>query len=188
MSKKRYIFIPYVIAEVGGAELYILNKSKWLIENGWEVHVLSASYTRENQQYKIKELDKYRKENMLILNRAPFECSPSVQNKVIKQMMKHVNADTEYDETIIESHTGAGSLWGELLASKINAKHIIALINESFNDISYKEKIDFFLYKKERREVFGGLHAFQGLFGGYIPISKADINMFNLQENHVNFC
>ena len=177
--------MPYGIAGVGGAELYILGKLRWLKEHDWDVYVLSGGgYT--DKAYKIKELDAYRNQSILVLNRMPYECTKHIIKKVIQQMLENVNSNKHYEETIIESHTASTALWGELLAKRLEAKHIVHLINESFNDVGYMDKFDFFQFKRDRKEVFGGLHAFQSLFGKKYKITQHDVISFGgLQENPV---
>lgn len=180
---KRYIFMPNGIPGIGGAELYILGKSKWLIEQGWEIHVLSSWYS--DKPYKIKELDRYRKENIPLLHSAPYECPKPLIKKTIAKMLSLVGKDKQFEETVIESHTGASALWGELLAERLGAKHIISLIDERFDEVSYKDKLDFFLYKFERKELLGGMFAHQNLFGHIRELKPEDILTFNLQEDPV---
>ena len=76
---KQYIFFTTGIKDLGGVELYLLNKCSWLIENKWDVHIFSATYTKE--KYKLESLEKYRNEVIPIMEYTPYECSTKVVKK-----------------------------------------------------------------------------------------------------------
>ena len=151
---KQYIFFTTGIKDLGGVELYLLNKCSWLIENKWDVHIFSATYTKE--KYKLESLEKYRNEVIPIMEYTPYECSTKVVKKTIKQILNKLIKDFFAEEIIIESHSGNEALWAELIASKIHGSHFITLLHESFNDACYITKKDFFLYKLNHQQIYAG--------------------------------
>ena len=180
--KKIYVFLPSGIACIGGAELYILGKKKWLENNGWRVHIFSSDCMP--RPYKIAELDSYAYENIPTMSYPPFQCTERAINRTVNKMIDLLCLE-EDDEVVIESHTGASSLWGELLAKKIGAKHVLMLINEYFSDVSYSEKIEFFIFKFKRKELYCGFGAFRKLFGCRDDVSEKDVLRAYLQEDPV---
>ena len=151
---KQYIFFTTGIKDLGGVELYLLNKCKFLLDQGWDVHVFSATYTKKS--FKIKELERYRKEILPILEFTPYECSKKTIEKVISKIKNVLMTKNKFDEIIIESHAGTESLWGELLAQELKATHFIAFLHETFTDNCYIDKKEFFLFKLNRSEIYAG--------------------------------
>jgi len=162
----------------------MLNKKHWLEKHGWEVHIISAAYIVG--RYKIDELDSFRKENIPVLRYAPFLCPKHIVDRVLDRMVGMLGIIDPEDEILIESHMGSTALWGELLASRLQAKNIIALINESFDEIAFKNRKDYFFFKYCRKELFGGPRAHALLFEGYDKYSAGDpIRTFRLVEKPV---
>lgn len=154
MNTKCYIFFTNGIIDLGGIELYLVNKELWLKQNDWDVHVFSASYTKDN--FKIKSLEKYRNEIFPTLSYAPYECPKICYNKTIKNILKLLGDTNKYKEIIIESHSGSTAIWAEIIAKNINAIHIMQPLHEVYNEKCYVEKRDFFIFKLNRKEIYGG--------------------------------
>lgn len=148
--KKRYVFVTNGITEVGGLELYLVNKIQWLEKEGWEVHVFSSRFCF--RPYKISELRKYKKENLPFLLFPPYAYTKKNIAAIIKKFKKRF--DGLADETIVESHSGSTALWGELFAKELRARHHIAFLHEYFREECYSLSKVFFVYKLNRKEIF----------------------------------
>lgn len=138
---------------MGGLELYVLNKTKWLEENGWEVHIFSTILTFK--KYRIQELNRFKSEAIPLLVFSPFEIGKSSREKILTKIIKFVNPSLN-DEIIIESHSGSTALWGELVAKKINARHTFQPKHEYFTEDCYTDSKDFFIYMLNNCRVFAG--------------------------------
>lgn len=58
----------------------------------------------------------------------------------------------QFGSCVIESHFPSAAKWGELIAGKTKAKHIVYLINERYEKPS-KRDISFYEFKLARREL-----------------------------------
>ena len=52
--------MAYGISEVGGAELYVMNKVRWLKSNGWDTHVITAGYKNDKYISRLFKFNKHR--------------------------------------------------------------------------------------------------------------------------------
>ena len=94
---------------------------------------------------------------------------------IVNGITKQINTAPD-DEIIVESHLCYLSLWGELVAEKLHAKHIINSFEEDIPQFSSKE-ISFFEYKLKRWEcVNASEKSLKRLFKSYF---KDEYNSFS---------
>lgn len=146
MSKK-YILLTSFIFTVGGGQIYCKNKSEYCNENGFDTYVFST----KRGKIEIQALKKYADLicDELFLNP---HCLP--ENKVestLNWILKKIDY-SENDEIIIESHTPYLAVWGELLAKRINAKHIVYLLGEDFRGTE-EYIVEYLKFKHKRKEL-----------------------------------
>lgn len=76
----------------------------------------------------VDDLKQYKKLIFPELNFYPSYFFKFKRNKILQKMVGQIPTS---DEIIIESNSTSLSCWGELLAARLNAKHIIYNLNES---------------------------------------------------------
>ena len=117
---------------------------------GYNVNIFHASMG--NDKIVINDLLEYKNNRDFHLNYPAYSFNKQIQKIVISFICDKL--PPQLKELIIESHSTATATWGELLAERLNAKHIVFLLSEYNslrNDIIYK----FFKFKLERRELIG---------------------------------
>lgn len=140
----------YKLKNVGGAQLYWYYKSEWLKSNGYDV--LFYHYTSSNENILIDGLKQYAKYHDERLEQPPYVYNRKVRESVISRLLSGIYI--KYDEYFVESSTFECSAWGELLAKKLQGKHIAFYLMEELilpNDGYF----NFIQFKYKRREVAG---------------------------------
>ena len=146
---KKYVFLTQSISGITGNQRYVNNKCKFLRENGWEVIVLwnynissvQLEYVKcfDTKEYIHHELKFY-----------PSWFTEKQRNKVVNRLASIVG---QADQVVIESNKLELGAWGEMLARKLNAKHINFVTTEKIK-IYNKDTFDFCYSKLKRNEFF----------------------------------
>lgn len=154
---KKYVFFTSGIGGLSGNPRYLDAKCEFLISNGWEVCIYSF-YSKEPvvlpqlvpfEKYIIPELEYY-----------PLWYTRRKRNHIINRIINDLNSG---NDIVLESNTMTMSMWGEIIASKIKAKHVIYLTDEnvfldnekafSFIDFKIKQK-EFYTISPARANLF----------------------------------
>lgn len=172
-----YIFITTPITIPGGSQCYVAAKAKYLESIGWKVVVFSPNTNKSVTHCPIKYLDKYLKENIIELSLPPFKFPSTFVSHVLRKMSRIIGDISIYENKIIESHEDIYSQWGELLANRVKARHYFFLLNEFYRGVNsyYEEKMDFYNFKFDRKEIEGTKETFKRLFEGHREISSNDL-------------
>lgn len=180
---KHYIFISYITGS-GGVQCYIAAKAKYLEEQGWHVVIFSPLTTEECI---IPYLSKYVDYEIQDLEYQPHRVPLFWVNKVIKNMAAKVGEIKKGEKIIIESWNSSSALWGELLASRLNGRHVFWAANEYYRntDQCYEEKMDFFSFKMDRGEIFTSSKIANKLFEGYREFKKGDFLESRINESPI---
>ena len=145
----KYVFLTNSMGGYSGGPTYVRNKLLYLKEHGWDVLVFdSTGFGNAKIQlhdFKCFENNRYQE---LFFN--PFWLRKSRREKILFEIISKIGDD---EKTVIESNNPAMSIWGELIASRVGAKHLIYLISEKLI-VSDKSLYDFFKFKAERKELF----------------------------------
>lgn len=145
---KTYVFIARRICEIGGAEQYLYNKSKYLESQGWRVLVFSG---REGNIL-ISGFEQYKNDIYPALTYAPECFSKREVKKTIDNIVARIG-DCEGDTCIIESDAVNRAIWAEIIASRLNAKHLAFILQEEHNyDLPIRK---FLRFKYDRHELAG---------------------------------
>ena len=179
--------MTFPIQRIGGGQCYVASKARCLEKNGWRVIVISPGSPNSPRQCWIDSLNQY-KPYLIHEVGYPLFCLPSFWiNKVINKMIRMVGDVSEEDKIIIESHNDVTSFWGELLASRIKAQHFFFALNESYRGKNkyYENKMDFFLFKYNRKEILCYYQTANRLFEGYRSFEENDIEGAWLNEEPV---
>lgn len=176
---RHYIMLSYITGS-GGVQCYVAAKAKYLEEQGWHVVVISGNNPKSKARCLISSLDKY------LPNGNPYQSLHACNlpkfmiRKSLKRYLEAIGPVAKGDEIIIESWNSQTALWGELLASRLNGRHIFWTANEAFRDNStknyqcYEEKIDFYMFKMDRGEIFTDVSSANALFIGYRTYKSGD--------------
>ena len=147
---KHYIILSPGIWDMGGSQMYTRNKLKYLRETLHNVNLFHAGV--EGGKIMIDDLLEYENNRIIYLNYPAYLFKKRTQEKIISLICNQI--PKQFKELFIESHSTASATWGELIAKRINAKHIIYLLSEN-NSIRNKSVYKFFRFKLERRELVG---------------------------------
>ena len=132
---------------MGGSILYVAAKSKQLREDGWAVSSLTIDdYFWNDMSRPIigdTEFSFYELE---------YDPASYRRKRCERVCQKVVDYISKFGSCVIESHFPTAAKWGELIASKTKAKHIVYLINERYEKPS-KRDISFYEFKLARREL-----------------------------------
>jgi len=163
---KKYVLFGNIVG-IGGWQIYLDAKVSYLKENGWEVHVFCPKRTWASEEVKLNGLKEYKNNMLLELCYWPYHLTMLQQDHVVKLMTNSILSETVTDTIIIESTSIFDSLWGEILAEKLNAKHFVYLLHSHFYEIS-APYVDYYSFKYNRGELAGmSIETLQSLFKGY---------------------
>ena len=144
---KKYIILAYCVSGMGGGQMYTANKLVYMSELGWEVKVVSFV----GGTVIIPELKQYENDIVCEISNAPQIFSPRRREKIINLLISMIGP---FDEAIIESSNATMALWGEILAKKLNCKHMVHLLCENNQGVP-EQYLDFYRFKHARRELSG---------------------------------
>lgn len=168
MQNKKYIFLGQSILGSGGAQIYYLNKKKFLETQGWKV-ILFTFHADGKVVY--KDFEGYYNNIFPELSLPLYYFTKETINRIVNKVVTIINSAAD-DRIVIESNWFGSAEWAELISQKIGAKHVIYLLSEQNRlEKSYK----FFKFKFERGELSGiSSHVIQNLFAPFetIPLSK----------------
>lgn len=199
---KLYIFITTSLKVAGGSQCYTAAKAQFLEAEGWKVLIFFQGDRVREHKCLIDYFNQFIDCDITGISNPPFMYPDWLRNKILSKMIRFVGDYKIYDQIIIESHENAYSQWGEILASRINAKHFVFLMNERFRgpNMEYDKKMDFYLFKYVRKEIIGGKRGISRLFDGfsyteyeewpdYLPLDEAPIqNVDNKEVNELVRC
>ena len=146
---QKYVILRANITGMGGAQMYTRNKAVYKQHCGFEVYVISSRVGN----IIIEDLKKYQSGIFNELQLSP-NCFPMKKLEItLKKLLGYINY-SENDEVFIESNDVVMSLWGELIASKTDAKHVSFILNEHFGNFE-RCFTEYFRFKNERGELAG---------------------------------
>lgn len=167
---KKYVFLTQSISGITGNQRYVNNKCKLLRENGWEVIVLWDYNISPVQLEHVKCFDS----EVYIhheLKFYPVWFSERGRNKVLGRLVAVIG---DAEQIVIESNKLELGAWGELLAKKLQCKHINFVTTEK-KIIRNKETFDYCYAKLMKNEFFTiNEAAVKYLFSNFIEIDNPD--------------
>lgn len=132
---------------MGGSILYVAAKAKKLREDGWTVSSLTIEdYFWNDMSRPIIDDVEF---SFYELEYDPASYRGKRCERVCQKVVDYIN---QFDSCVIESHFPNAAKWGEFIASKTEAKHIVYLINERYEKPS-KRDISFYEFKLARHEL-----------------------------------
>ena len=180
-KRKVYVICTVSFKIIGGTELYVAGKAKYLEDNGWEVYVCTGEHSNDGSCL-ISSLNKYLNigGGWTFLNVPTYKMKKFEQEQILNFMINRLNLLNYADcEIIFESHVPNGGYWMELLAQRVQGKHFVVAIHEDFTvpGYTYRDNLDFFYFKWQRNEIIGHTEFIRNLFNGYKNVTKPLINM-----------
>lgn len=171
-NKMKYIFLTFTMEGVTGSPSYVNNKVKWLREKGIETVVFDHyGGLNLNGEVVLDNLLPYKDNRMLELFFPPSYFTKRQRANVLEKLC---NITGEAEDYVVESHSFRLAFWGELLAKKLQAKHLILNVGEHLT-IRSKEEYRFLDFKLNRRELFCiKPKTIQNMFKGFRVISDED--------------
>lgn len=170
-KKKIYIFVMHDIRSIGGAEMYVIGKARYLKKVGWNVHTFCYTSKRNANFPSLGDCMTVT-DGFGFLSIPPYRLKRYEQDFFLDLMIQKLKIKlrklNEY-ELLIESITSPPNYWGELLAYKLGARHFVTLLEEHFRYpmSHHEENLDFFYFKLQRNELLAGETSLQDLFNGY---------------------
>lgn len=177
---KQYIILTANIHPIGGMQNYVAGKAAYLERNGWKVTVFF--WGDRKGTCAMTSMNKYLPGGMTELGMPPGEWSKRIREQVLNRMITLIGTVDPADDIIVESQDDVLALWGELLATRIHAKHMCFICNETFRGPKkhYDQYLDFFDFKHRRREL-ACIHkeSMSKLFDGYKKVDDSEAYVFD---------
>lgn len=167
--KPIYIILTPIIKDVGGGQIYALNKVHFLRKCGFDTYIFHAGIGKsivieEMRQYSNCKIDEMK------FPAQYYSCRK--QNRILNRIKDKIQFKESQNEIYIESHTVTCATWGELFAEHLFAKHIIFLLSE-YPKIESSDYFKFLHYKFERRELAGiSKTSLKTLFSNWMTIDE----------------
>lgn len=171
-----YVFLTNLLGGYSGGPSYVRNKKIWLERYGWNVIAFDSTGSK-NTAIEYPELYEFQENRIEELFYHPSWYSHRVRERVINKIISTISKDN--NKVIIESNTKILSEWGELIAERILAKHLIYLLGENEKIVDDNE-YQYFYYKYKRNEIFSiSSKAFESLFASYFNVEDANMHYWD---------
>ena len=143
---KTYVIFSGIANIVAGGPIYVRNKIQYLKMYGWNVILLPI----DDGKIFINGFEDYAGKSLPFLTHMPGEFSKRQLRNCLRIIKERIPLNS--NEIVIESGTHYTSLWGELLAKELGAKHIVFWLDENNPFIKKKEQ-DYLYFKYKRNEL-----------------------------------
>lgn len=173
-KEKIYIFIMHTVYSIGGTQMYVLGKSRYLHNNGWKCYgVFYGDEWEDNGIFheSVEYLTPVK--GCLFLTTPPYRMDRARQDILLEQILRklHLSKAEAYEnaEIIVETFFPSSLYWGELLAARVQGRHFFCAIQESYRYLgaTYEDNLDFFYFKWQRNEIITSKELLRSLFNGY---------------------
>lgn len=165
---KKYVLLTRGITGLSGNPRYVNFKCKYLKENGWDVVVI---WSHNIGNLELEHVKPFANNVIHELQFFPSWFNRFDQNKVVDKMMEIIGSA---GKIVIESNKLQLAAWGELLAKKLNVKHVSFITTEGIC-INNKSSFDFYYAKLKRNEFFCiSPSMVRKMFSKYLPEIEAE--------------
>ena len=166
---KHYIIFTYELRPIGGTQALVAGRANYLEKHGWIVYTFFNNFL--SGECEIPSLTKYVPGfGFRAIGMCPYKLPNRDREEILNRMIDRLRIDpTMENEIIIESHYDTAAYWAELLAERVHARHYFITCDELFRgeNTTYEENLDFFLFKYQRREIFGNQSSLNKILNGY---------------------
>lgn len=163
MHKGTYIILCDIAGYISGAPIYYRNKAIFLNSLGWDVRILSSN---EGRVY-IEGLSRFSSGPFPFMKVDPATLTAKQLNEHLDEFVDALGPFCG-ERVFVETGTDWTSYWGEALAQRLSARHVVFFLDE--DNQRARTRIEFFDYKRRRNEM--------------ACITKQ--TMVNLFQGHVN--
>lgn len=168
---KKYIFLTYAVTGIGGTQIYLRNKINFLQSRGWQIFVFATESANADNKVYIKELEPFVEWITPDLIKNPFILTRKERESILNRLEQGIG---KADEIVIESNYVQVTLWGEILAQRLEAKHFIFFIQEDYR-LNIPQYIEFYKFKYLRGELAANTdHALAHLFDNVLQINASN--------------
>ena len=173
-KQKIYIFIMHTVYTIGGTQLYVLGKSRYLHNLGWQCYGLFYADEDEDDGIfhdSVEYLTPVK--GCFFLMEPPYRMSRTKQDILLEQILRklHLSKAEVYEnaEIIVETFFPSSLYWGELLAARVKGRHFFCALQEVYRywGATYEDNLDFFYFKWKRNEIITSKELLKSLFNGY---------------------
>lgn len=166
---KKYIIFGQ-IQGIGGSQIYLSNKVRYLEERGWTVEV----FAEITDNIKLDNIKKFSGNNIPELKYPPHCFSKKRVEEIVQEIIDKIGFT---NPIILESNAPQYAFWGEIVAERLGAKHLAYMLSAFYTNRTNSE-LDYFKYKLKRKEIAGiSKNSLQDLFGNYMDLNE-DEKMF----------
>lgn len=169
--KKTYIFLTFAIYGIGGTQIYVRNKLRFLKERGWDVKVVTTELAGNNPLV-VEDLSPYQDLVFPELLKNPNLYTGKERREILDRICAAIGEVSK--ESVIEPNFIQVTFWGELLAERLKIRNFVFLIQEDYR-IRIKSYLDFFKFKFDRGELsVNTKYALKQLFDGYCKVPEGE--------------
>lgn len=143
---KKYIFFHPNVGNMGGGQMYVHNKIRWLKTQEWQVEYICCS----NDNIILPEFSKMGMVEKAI-GFSLYMFNNVYRKKTLRKIVSYL-ADEHVEEYVIESTSLPCATWGEVVAELLGCKHLVYIIDETTN-IDNNQVYDFLHFKHNRKEI-----------------------------------
>jgi len=120
---RKYVLFFNTISEIGGAELYILRKARFLENNGFKVYIV----TGKAQNIRFTEFYDYEFLEIKEIVISPNLFCKNEISGILERILAFIHYQ-EQDEIFVESHQIYPAMWAEIFAQKVNRVNLVYCI------------------------------------------------------------
>lgn len=146
MKKGTYILIGAAGGFISGGPIYQRNKAIFMKQQGWNVYYLSCCHGKVY----IHGLQEFIVGVFTFLCKPAYRYPAKYQNRLLEYILTRIPSID--GEVVVETGTDYTAYWGELLAERVQGKHIVGLLDEYNNHITPKVSA-FYQFKYHRKEL-----------------------------------
>lgn len=169
---KLYSILGYITG-IGGWQVYINNKIKYLKSAGWEACALGIDPIAPENSVELEEIKNSAHGLFFELAFYPGDLNSRQRARFVERVAAMIG-EGRHDEIVFEATTEELLLWAEFLASEFGAKSICVNVKNRFPKYN-KDALEFFRFKKERGEFLMMIkNGFNELFDGYCNYEVSD--------------
>lgn len=141
-----YVIIADIAGYISGAPIYYRNKATFLESLGWNVLILA---TNGGRVY-IEGLERFAAGTFAFLKEDPTTFPRGILDRHIEELVAPFRQGCG-GPAIVETGTEWTAYWGEILAQRIQARHMVLFLDEDNRRIG--DRIGFFNFKRLRGEM-----------------------------------
>ena len=120
---RKYVLFLNTISEIGGAELYVLRKARFLENNGFKVYIV----TGKAQNIRFTEFYDYEFLEIKEIVISPNLFCKNEISGILERILAFIHYQ-EQDEIFVESHQIYPAMWAEIFAQKVNRVNLVYCI------------------------------------------------------------